>query len=178
MKSSLTSPIDNRVLTKLKAPTSVDKLAEPLQKDELKKALENLQKTALISDEFSVRETRIIDKPIQGQKYCLCSFIPSSSAKPDKDDVYGMLKIRGTYNTIDECDSASIDIVRNTDSYNKIIYGQVGHPIPITLNDKYDKDCINIDVSEKASSTITENIMNMKKKQNESNTLSGDNCYL
>ena len=165
MKSSLTSPLDANFLNKINAPTSIDKFGNRLQGDELKAAANNLRNTVLISDKYTIRETRIIDEPIENQKYCLFSFIPSSTAKPDKNDIYGMIKIRGVYNTLDECDSRCIDIIKNSDSYNKIIYGEVGHPIPITINNKYSNEMLNVDVTENASNTISENILNIKRQR-------------
>ena len=48
---------------------------------------------------YPATERTFADPSIPGQRLCLVSFVPSVDAKPDKDGVYGMIKVRGSFET-------------------------------------------------------------------------------
>ena len=79
---------------------------EPLNNEEY-----NIAKEELVNkDHLSIypqNEKAFADPTIDGQNYALISFYPSVEAKPDKDGIYGMIKIRGTYGDINSCNERS-----------------------------------------------------------------------
>lgn len=94
-------------------------------------------------------ERAFADPSIDDQEYCLVSFIPSIEAQPDKDGIYGMIKVRGTYNSLEKCDKRSEYIIKNIDSVHPIYYAGVGKPFPITNSSKFSKDINKIKIQEK-----------------------------
>ncbi len=94
-------------------------------------------------------ERAFADPAIDDQEYCLVSFIPSVTAKPDKDGIYGMIKVRGTYNTLEKCDKRSEFLIKNIDSVHHIYYAGVGKPFPITNSSNFSKDISKIKIQEK-----------------------------
>ena len=114
---------------------------------------------------FAKVERRYADPPIPGQTYSLHSFIPSQGAKPDKDGIFGMMKIRGTFSTIREADERSEELIRNHDSYHKIYMGWVGKPLPITDESTFSADINEIDIKEKASKIVREDVKAQREKE-------------
>ena len=57
-----------------------------------------------------------------------------------KDGIYGMVKVRGSYSTLEKCDKRSEFIIKNIDSVHKIYYAGVGKPFPITNSSDFSKD--------------------------------------
>ena len=120
MKTSLTSPTDAKTMTN-ETPTSIDRSSSPLPSTECKVAFKTLQnKDNIEGGKFYMRERRFVDPPISDQKYCLVSFTPSRDAKPDKHGIFGMMKVRGSYSTDEECEDRMGFLIRDVDSYNKI----------------------------------------------------------
>lgn len=96
-------------------------------------------------------EKAFADPYIDDQDYCLVSFIPSITAKPDKDGIYGMIKVRGTYNSLEKCDKRSEFLIKNIDSLHNIFYAGVGKPFPITNSSNFSKDINKIKIQDKLS---------------------------
>ena len=86
--------------------------------------------SSLYSHSFPKVERRYADPTDQHQKYALVSFTPSKGATPDEDGVFGMMKVRGVYQTLDEADEKAEWIVRNVDSMHSILTTFVGRPFP------------------------------------------------
>lgn len=109
-------------------------------------------------------ERKYADPAIIGQKYSLHSFIPAKGAKPDEDGIYGMIKIRGTFATIEETNQKAEDLIRNHDSYHKIYHGFVGKPMPLTVKSNWSQKVEEIDIQKQTSKIIREDI---KEKRSE-----------
>lgn len=107
------------------------------------------------------------DPPQHNQKVSLVSFVPSSGATPDKDGIYGMMKVRGVYATEDEAGERADFLIRNVDSYHEIFHAHVGRPFPITNNDKYASTVKSIDIRKKTTELISEDILNKKRQEKE-----------
>lgn len=96
-----------------------------------------------------------VDPVLNGQLYTLVSFIPSKEATPDKDGCFGVLKVRGTFNTVDQADSWADNIIRNHDSYAAIDYCLVGRPFPLMVNNElYRLATKEVDIRKKVDDTI------------------------
>ena len=97
-------------------------------------------------------EKRYNDPPVDGQVFSLHSFIPSKGASPDKDGVYGMVKFRGGYRSLEEATAKSEMLVQSHDSYHKIFIGLVGYPLPLTTNSEWSKEVNEVDINKKCRS--------------------------
>lgn len=153
MSSSLTSPSDKN--SKFQA------VKVTLSDDEVNEAKSVLQKDI----RFAQVEQHFAD-PVQfGQKICLVSFIPSKGAKPDKDNIYGMMKVRGVYSTEDEANDRAEFLIRNVDSYHEIYHCYVGRPFPITTSEAFSNEVKSIDIKQKTTDIISEDILTQKKNE-------------
>ena len=120
----------------------------PLNEEQTQHAVEDLVNKEHIKL-YPQDEKAFSDPSIDDQEYCLVSFIPSVTAKPDKDGIYGMIKVRGTYNSLEKCDKRSQFLIKNIDSVHNIFYAGVGKPFPITNSSDFSKDISKIKIQEK-----------------------------
>ncbi len=105
------------------------------------------------------------DPPLPQQNFCVFTFTPSVNAKPDKDNVFGILKIRGCFNTVQECDEHAENIIRNVDSYNENVIGYVGKEFPLSLDSKYCSTTKEIDIRMKNDSVARENMKAQRESE-------------
>lgn len=132
---------------------------EPLTTEQLNNAMNILSKNITFA-----QVDRYYADPLQtNQKIHLFSFVPSSGAKPDKDGIFGMAKVRGVYATEEEANERAEFLIRNVDSYHEIYHGFVGRPFPVTTADGFAKDIKRIDIRKKTTEVISEDIMNKKQ---------------
>jgi hypothetical protein len=151
MSSSLTAPADKQ--------SKFQPVKVTLSDEEVQEAKNVLQKDI----RFTQTEQHFADPPQFGQKICLVSFIPSKGAKPDKDNIYGMMKVRGVYATEDEANERAEFIIRNVDSYHEIYHCHVGRPFPITTSEAFSDEIKTIDIKKKTTDIISEDILTQKK---------------
>jgi hypothetical protein len=118
-------------------------------------------------DKFPRVERQFADPPIPLQTYGLISFVPSKGASPDKDGVYGFMKMRGNYATQQESNDRAEYLIRNVDSYHQIFHGYVGRPFPITIDPKYCAKTEEINIRQKATETISEDVKAKRDKEKE-----------
>lgn len=160
--TSLTSPVDRTESVDYRGKITIP----PLTNDQLVDAVNDL----LISDfvnKFPKVERLYADPPSKAdQIYCLHSFIPASGATPDKDGVFGMMKCRGVYGTKEEADQRAEWLIRNVDSYHKILASWVGRPFPVCKNtDKWVKETSEIDIKKKATDVVSRDIRNQREEE-------------
>jgi len=149
--------------TSLTAPTDKDGKFTPI-KATLSEEEVNEAKKDLVKDiRYTQVEQRFADPPQMGQNICLVSFIPSKGAKPDGDNVYGMMKVRGVYATEEEANERAEYIIRNVDSYHEIYHTYVGRPFPITTSEVFSSEVKTIDIKAKTTEIISEDILTQKK---------------
>jgi hypothetical protein len=134
---------------------------EPLNLDELPKAMNVLNKDIT----FSQVDRYYADPPQTNQKIALVSFIPSSGATPDKDNIFGMMKVRGVYGTEEEANERAEFIIRNVDSYHDVFHAFVGRPFPVTTSDGYAGSVKSIDIRKKTTELISEDILSRKRQE-------------
>lgn len=103
---------------------------------------------------YPAQERAFADPTIEEQEYCLVSFVPSVTAKPDKDGIYGMVKMRGTYNTLEKCDKRAEFLIREVDSVHKIYIAGVGKPFPITNMSTFSKDINKVKIQDMLSQEL------------------------
>lgn len=149
---------------------SSDMNAPSLSDEETKLAKDDLE-NRVYAEAYPKVERRFADPLIPGQKFCLHSFVPSSGATPDEDGIYGMIKIRGVYDTLQEASERSEDLIRNHDSYHKIFIGKVGRPMPATEESTWSHEVEEIDIQKSVSKILSEDVkakrLEEKKKVDE-----------
>lgn len=159
--SSLTSRQDLKdKLVHLKDPS----LLRKLENTELRQAISDLVVDTLVN-EYPKIERRLEDPEYNDQKYCLHSFIPSSGATPDKDGVYGIMKFRGAFKTVDEMKERTEHLIRNVDSYNRYFEGYVGKPFPVTVDKRYAEKEDFIDIRNKISEVTAKHVAEERRKE-------------
>jgi hypothetical protein len=151
-QTSLTAPADMVETTKFNITPS-------LICSELKAASD-----ILVTPFFRPVERKYIDPPISQQVYCVHSFVPSKCASPDKDGIYGMIKCRGTYNTLEEANQKAEELIKKVDSIHKYHINKVGHPFPMTLDSKFASEKKEVDLKEKCDKTME---VDFKEQTNE-----------
>lgn len=153
MSSSLTSPADKTTKFVSKRIALSDEEVECAKSD-------------LVKDIRYTQVEQHFSDPVQmGQNIALVSFIPSKGARPDKDNIYGMMKVRGVYATEDEANDRAEYIIRNVDSYHEIYHCYVGKPFPITTSEIYSGEIKSIDIRQKTTEIVSEDILSKKKQE-------------
>lgn len=138
--------------------------APALTEDQATEALKELVIDANIT-KFPKVERAFADPAIPLQVYGLVSFVPSKGAVPDKDGVYGMMKIRGNFATVPEADERAEFLIRNVDSYHGIYKCFVGRPFPITADPKYASKIDEVDIRKKQTEIISEDVKAKREQE-------------
>ena len=155
-QSSLTSPAD-------KVVTGYKPKSKPVLNDE---DCERAYKECFVSSLTDIAyDRKYADPRIPGQTYSLHSFIPSKGAKPDKDGIFGMLKIRGTFSTVEETNEKAEELIRNHDSYHKIYHGFVGKPMPITIKSDFSAEVEEVDINQQISKIVREDVKDKRAQE-------------
>lgn len=151
--SSLTSPSDKTSKTVFKKVNLSD--------DEVEWVMQRNNKDI----RYTQVEQHYSDPAQINQKIALVSFIPSKGAKPDKDNIYGMMKVRGVYASEEEANQRAEFLIRNVDSYHDIFHVHVGLPFPCTTSEMYSGEIKQIDIRQKTTDIISEDILTQKKNE-------------
>jgi len=134
----------------------------PLSFEETREAARALNKNW----KFPAVDRAYYDPPIRDQKYVLVSFIPSKGAKPDEDNFYGMMKVRGCFGDEESANQYAENLIKNHDSYHEIYHAYVGRPFPVVSQTVgYEHDVVNIDIKKKTVKLISEDILNKKREE-------------
>lgn len=120
-------------------------------------------------DKFPRVERVYADPIYNSQFYSLHSFIPAKGATPDPDGIYGMVKFRGAFPTVEEANKRAEFIIENVDSYHPIYTGYIGRPFPLANNPKYASETKEVDVRKKVTEVIDQDVQ--KKRQEERNEI-------
>ena len=157
-QSSLTAPNDR-----------TDKMFRIGRQDDLTREQTTDAMNDLLSKDvvrnYPASEKAFADPSIPGQRLCLVSFVPSVDAIPDKDGVYGMIKVRGSYETEDEADARAETLIRTVDSYHKIFTAFVGKPFPATTSSRWSADTNEIDIKKKVTEVISKDIKKQRQEE-------------
>lgn len=126
----------------------------PLTEEELASAWEELVITEFL-EKWPRTERYWSDPSYKDQVYCMSSFVPAPGATPDKDGVYGMMKIRGVFSNEGEMRDRCRELIEKVDSDHKYFQAYVGRPFPCTLNDKkFCAETETIDIKSKAVEAV------------------------
>jgi hypothetical protein len=156
-ENSLTCPDDRDRNNKWKP----NQFTPVLEGDELNEAI----KTTAFTDKFR-REDRLYSDPgIFNQNIGLFSFVPAKNAVPNKNGVYGFIKLRGNFNSPVEANQKAEELIRHVDSYHQIYHCYVGKPCPITINSNYSADIKEIDIRKEVTEAISTSIKSKKVEE-------------
>jgi hypothetical protein len=137
-----------------------------LTEEQTSNAVRSLVNKNFINLEYPKRVKFRVDPHLPGQTFALVSFIPSKHATPDKQGCFGVLKVRGTFPTMNEADKWAEHLVRNYDSYADIDFVPVGKDFPVMVdNTIYVETTREIDVRKKIEETVKEHIKNKKEEE-------------
>jgi hypothetical protein len=170
--SVLTTPSEN-LNTKVTEPkciksNPVDTTRDPLNAQELTAARESLVHKDFVNLQFPRTRKVRADPEIVGQKFALISFIPSAGATPDEDGCFGVAKIRGCFNNLDEADDKSDDLIRNFDSYAEIDVVYVGKEFPVMKNNEvYVRETREVDIRNILDKNTRKYLEEKRKKEKE-----------
>lgn len=146
----------------------VDATREPLNSEELTAAHQTLVHKDFVNLQFPKTRKVRSDPEIIGQKFALISFIPSTGATPDEDGCFGVAKIRGCFNTIEDADDKSDDLIRNFDSYAEIDVVYVGKEFPVMKNNEvYVKETREVDIRNIIDKTTRKYLEEKRNKEKE-----------
>jgi hypothetical protein len=134
---------------------------EPLSVEETTNAMKALTKDL----RFAQVDRYYADPALANQKITLVSFIPSKGARPDKDNIYGMMKVRGVYGSEEEANERAEFLIRNVDSYHEVYHAFVGRPFPVTNAEGYASSVKSIDIRKKTTELISEDILSKKRQE-------------
>lgn len=106
------------------------------------------------------------DPIYNNQVYCLHSFVPSKGAQPDEHGVYGFMKCRGAFHSVQEANQRAEDIIRNVDSYHRIQTSYCGKPFPVCSNsEKYAAEIEKVDMKKKSVETVSEDVREKRRQE-------------
>jgi len=144
----------------------LDKTRTNLTNEQLTLAVPALVNKDYLELNFPKTQRIRVDPPVEGQKFGVICFTPSKTAVPDKDGVFGVLKVRGCYETDEKAEERCVELITNVDSYNENYIISVGNDFPIcTDNDKYCKTTKEVDIRSKLDSVTKEKIVDERKKE-------------
>jgi hypothetical protein len=138
----------------------------PLNDEQTVLATKELNNNTFITN-FPDVERMYTDPIIPYQKIGLFSFVPAKGAKPNKDGLYGMGKLRGNYDRDEEASQRAEYIIRNVDSYHQCYHFHVGRPFPVTVSSEYSENISRIDLRKDMKDTISEDVKGKRMKEEE-----------
>ncbi len=92
---------------------------------------ENIEKEIVVSSSYARDRKTRTDPEVLGQTIGLVSFIPSKDAKPDSEGSFGVMKLRGNFQTALEAEKWCQMLIRDYDSYSVNQFVFVGREYPL-----------------------------------------------
>ena len=158
-ENSLTSPEDRDRSKKWRPNQGAPKLTEL----EVETAMLTLNDNVLIS-RFPRVERAYADPEVPRQHIGLISFVPAKDATPNKNGIYGFVKLRGNFNTEIEADERAEFLIRNVDSFHRIQHAPIGYPVPLTERSDFAKEVKEIDLQRDTATAMSESVKKEKLK--------------
>jgi len=97
---------------------------------------ENIEKEEVVSSKYNRDRKTRADPEVLGQTIGLVSFIPSKDAKPDSEGSFGVMKVRGNFQTALEAEKWCEMLIRDYDSYSVNQFVFVGREYPLMVNNE------------------------------------------
>lgn len=134
-----------------------------LNQEELNAAKQNLLNKSLLRFPQSVKS--INDPIILNQEYGLLSFTPAKDSRPNANGIYGVIKLRGNFATIDEAEKFSETLIRNHDSYNEIYTVKVGNSIPLCKETHLIEETKLVDLNKEVENIVSSDVKEKRKQE-------------
>lgn len=153
-----------------KLSESVDMLSRtfvnPDRKDLTRTEIESAKKELFKKNLLFPKSVKSINDPIiLNQEYGLISFTPARDARPNSNGIYGVLKVRGNFPTLDEADKFAETLVRNHDSYNEIYTVKVGNSIPLCKEAHLVEDTNLVDLNKEIENIVSTDVKEKRKQE-------------
>lgn len=157
-------PTGSRISLEDELKSHVDIFREPLTREQFNEAKSDLHINSYV-EKFPKTIKYSVDEHIPEQVYSLHSFIPSTGAKPDSDGVFGLIKFRGSYQTVDMANENADKMIRSQDSYNTIYTSYTGKWFPVTESSKWTKDIHEVDIQKKTREVVSSSIKDKREDE-------------
>jgi len=95
-----------------------------------------IQKEEIMSSTYTKDRKTRTDPEVLGQTIGLVSFIPSKDAKPDSEGSFGVMKLRGNFQTALEAEKWCEMLIRDYDSYSTNQFVFVGREYPLMASNE------------------------------------------
>ena len=131
-----TSQLNPMHVADLQLPTNPE--AAPLTDNEVKAAREaGMINKTLVNEQFNdfrkMRQSRTYQE-VDGQRFAVLTWVPSTKASPDSDNTFGLMRIGGCFGTQAEADKHAEKLLRK-DSTREFLVTYVGLDFPLTSDD-------------------------------------------
>eukprot|EP00122_Pirum_gemmata_P006452 Pgem_evm2s5899 len=135
-----------------------------LTKAQTKKAMSDLYVNR--EELYPKVERAYMDPMIKDQNNVLFSFLPCRGATPNKDGIFGMIKIRGVFSDDESANKHAEYLITNIDSFHPIITGYVGRPFPLMADagSLAVDGTVEIDIKKKVEDETKNHIINTRKE--------------
>lgn len=122
----------------------IDQYADPLTSEQTKAAVESLV------NRYPRVIRQNIDPPVPNQTHSLVSIDLFKEPKKDRDGkpVYGFVKVRGSYSNQTSAETEAGKLIKNVDSNTRILIIPTGHWYPISPNERYISDKLDVRMNE------------------------------
>lgn len=129
---------------------------------EAKAALVNARHVTL---SYIQKQRKLADPLMPHQIYALTSFIPSKGATPDKNGVFGLMRVRGTFSSLREADAKCDELIRTVDSTREILISLVGRDCLLAHSGNYIKETREIDLKKKSDQIMRDHAQDVYDQQ-------------
>jgi len=146
-------------------PSSTTTIAEvntQLTPEQAKVAFKHLAAKDYVTKFPRILHVNYDDKEVRNQKYGLFTFTPAPDVQPDKNGLYGIIRLRGNFSTIEKADDHANYLITKVSSYDEILYAMIGRDCPVAADStKFCQELKEIDV-QKEMEKVT--VQNLRKK--------------
>jgi hypothetical protein len=97
-------------------------------------------------------------------RLALMSFIKAPGVQCGEDGIFGVIKIRGAFYTVEDADKKAKEIIKNVDSTNSIYTCLIGQPYPLMVRG-HALDVVEVDLKEKTEECISTNVKEKRKEE-------------
>lgn len=164
-ETKINNNVSNRPPRAMLQLPDTDPDRDRLNKEDLKIAKETLFHKKMIKD-FPRSTAYHADPNIPRQNYTPITFIPAKGATPDKEGCYGLMKVRGVFNTEQEAEQWCEKLIRDHDTINDIDVTNVGQYFPLMRNNEaYVAACREIDIRKKVVDETKTYLANKKMEE-------------
>src|SRR5690349_8352301 len=122
-------------------------------------AFDHLACRSYINKFSRVTHKNFDDKKPKNQEIGLFTFTPSPDVKADKNGLYGIIRLRGNFPSVEKADEHANYLITNVSSYDEILFANVGRDYPLAADiSKFCQELKEIDVQKQMEKVTVENL--------------------